>query len=140
LIVNGKHRKKWIFSLDSDNGIIQGQENLKIYITQFYKGLFGEPKQSSFTLDADRSDDISQVIGEENAILTTPFSENKIKVTIFQMEHNKALGPDDFPVEFYQKFWDTIKSDLMSLFQELHSGELPVFSLNFGVISLIPKA
>jgi hypothetical protein len=83
LIVNGKHRKKWIFSLDSDNGIIQGQENLKIYITQFYKGLFGEPKQSSFTLDADRSDDISQVIGEENAILTTPFSENKIKVTIF---------------------------------------------------------
>jgi hypothetical protein len=90
--------------LDSDNGIIQGQENLKIYITQFYKGLFGEPKQSSFTLDADRSDDISQVIGEENAILTTPFSENKIKVTIFQMEHNKALGPDDFPVEFYQKF------------------------------------
>jgi hypothetical protein len=76
----------------------------KTHITQFYKGLFGEPEQSSFTLDADRSDDISQVTGEENAILTAPFSENEIKVAIFQMEHNKAPGPDGFPMEFYQKF------------------------------------
>jgi hypothetical protein len=64
----------------------------------------GEPEQSSFTLDADRSDDISQVTGEENAILTAPFSENEIKVAIFQIEHNKAPGLDGFPVEFYQKF------------------------------------
>jgi hypothetical protein len=64
----------------------------------------GEPEQSSFTLDADRSDDISQVTGEENAILTAPLSENEIKVAIFQIEHNKAPGLDGFPVEFYQKF------------------------------------
>jgi hypothetical protein len=141
MIANDKHRKKRIFSLDSDNGIIEGHENLKSYITQFYKGIFGESEQSSFTLDANRSDfDISQVTGEENAILTAPFSENEIKVAIFQMEHNKAPGPDGFPREFYQKFWDTIKSDLMSMFQELHSRELPVISLNFGVISLITKA
>jgi hypothetical protein len=46
MIANGKHRKKRIFSLDSDNGVIEGQANLKSYITQFYKGLFGEPKQT----------------------------------------------------------------------------------------------
>jgi hypothetical protein len=28
----------------------------------------------------------------------------------------------------------------MAMFQEFHSGDLPLFSLNFGVISLIPKA
>jgi hypothetical protein len=32
------------------------------------------------------------------------------------------------------------KGDLMAMFHELHSGDLPIFSLNFGVISLIPKA
>jgi hypothetical protein len=104
MIANGKHRKKQIFSLDSDNGIIEGQENFKSYITQFYKGLFGEPEKSSFTLDANRSDDISQVTREENAMLTAPFSENEIKVAIFQIEHNKAPRPDGLPVEFYQKF------------------------------------
>jgi hypothetical protein len=56
------------------------------------------------------------------------------------MEHNKAPGPDGFPVEFYQKLWNVIKGDLMVMFHELHSGDLPLFSLNFGVISLIPKA
>jgi hypothetical protein len=28
----------------------------------------------------------------------------------------------------------------MAMFQEFYSGDLPLFSLNFGVISLIPKA
>ena len=55
------------------------------------------------------------------------------------MAHNKAPGPDGFPVEFYQKFWETIKGDLMSMFHELHARDLPLFSLNFGVITLIPK-
>jgi hypothetical protein len=41
MIANGKHRKKRIFSLDSDNAIIEGRASLKSYITQFYKGLFG---------------------------------------------------------------------------------------------------
>jgi hypothetical protein len=91
-------------------------------------------------LESDRTNDITQVTEEENTILTAPFSEEEVKVAIFQMEHNKVPGPDGFPAEFYQKFWDIIKGDLMIMFQELHSGVLPLFSLNFGVISLILKA
>jgi hypothetical protein len=55
------------------------------------------------------------------------------------MEHNKAPEPDGFPAEFYQHFWETIKGDLMNMFHDLHTGELPLFSFNFGVITLIPK-
>jgi hypothetical protein len=98
MVANGKHRKKRIFSLESDNGIIEGQANLKSYITKFYKGLFGEPERSSFVLDDDRVDDIPQVSQAENDILTAPFSEEEVKAAIFQMEHNKAPGPDGFPV------------------------------------------
>jgi hypothetical protein len=55
------------------------------------------------------------------------------------MEHNKAQEPDGFPAEFYQKFWEIIKGDLMQMFLDLHVGVLPLFSLNFGVITLLPK-
>jgi hypothetical protein len=55
------------------------------------------------------------------------------------MELNKAPGPDGFPAEFYRTFWDVIKGDLMSMFYQLHSGELQLFKLNFGVITLLPK-
>jgi hypothetical protein len=55
------------------------------------------------------------------------------------MELNKSPGPDGFPAEFYQTFWEVIKGDLMPMFYQLHSGELQLFKLNFGVITLLPK-
>ena len=55
------------------------------------------------------------------------------------MKHNKALESDGFPAEFNQVFWSLIKHDLMAMFKDFHKGNLPIFSLNFGIISLIPK-
>src|SRR6266498_3485116 len=36
-------------------------------------------------------------------------------------------------------FSEVIKPDLMSLFHEFHCGRLPIHSLNFGIITLLPK-
>ena len=44
-----------------------------------------------------------------------------------------------YTVEHNQAFWETIKDDLMALFQDFHEGILPLFSLNFGIITLLPK-
>jgi len=84
-------------------------------------------------------DDIPQVSQSKNDFLTAPFTEKEIRDAIFDMEHNKAPGPDGFPAEFYQQFWDVIKGDLMQMFHDLHKDDLPLFSLNFGVITLVPK-
>jgi hypothetical protein len=55
------------------------------------------------------------------------------------MEHNKSPGPDGFPAEFYQVFWGVIKDDLLAMFHDFHKDSLDRFSLNFGIITLIPK-
>jgi hypothetical protein len=55
------------------------------------------------------------------------------------MEHNKAPGPDEFLTEFYQVFCDLIRNDIMALFREFHRGNLPLYSLNFRTIILLPK-
>ena len=112
---------------------------VKNYITTYYKGLFGPPDNNNFKLDETRIEDIPQVTDTENEILTSEFTEAEVREAIFQMEHNKAPGPDGFPTEFYQAFWDTIKVDLMALFSEFHKGDLPLYSLNFGTIFLLPK-
>jgi hypothetical protein len=72
-------------------------------------------------------------------MLTAKFTEKEIREAIFQMKHNKAPGPDGFPAEFYQVFWSVIKDDLLAMFEELHEEKLPLFSLNFGIITLVPK-
>jgi exonuclease III len=139
LIANGKHRRKKIFQLEQDDGTIVGDENLKLYITNYYKHLFGPPTSNNFSMMEDRIDDIPQLSPDENTSLTAEFSEKEVLDAINSMEHNKAPGPDGFPAEFYQRFWDTIKNDLMPLFHQLHGGPIPLFKLNFGVITLLPK-
>ncbi|WVZ49220.1 hypothetical protein U9M48_000597, partial [Paspalum notatum var. saurae] len=83
--------------------------------------------------------DIPQVSELENEILVSPFSEEEVKMAVFQMKHNTTLGSDGFPAEFYQTFWFVIKEDLMALFMEFHKGTLPLHNLNFGTIILLPK-
>jgi hypothetical protein len=58
LIANGKHRKKRIFQLEQDEGTIVGDHNLKAYITEYYKKLFGEPAASSLLMREDFHHDI----------------------------------------------------------------------------------
>jgi hypothetical protein len=116
-----------------------GNDNLKVYITEYYKKLFGEPENNSFSMMENHVLDIPQLTPEENTILSAPFTEEEVFEAISQMEHNKAPGPDGFPAEFYQNCWTIVKNDLMALFTQLHSGDLPLYKLNFGVITLLPK-
>jgi hypothetical protein len=97
------------------------------------------PEESSFSLDESQIADIPQVSIEEYDLLTDPYSEDEINKASFQMEHNKAPGPDGFSAEFYQIFWETIKTDLLQMFSVLHAGQLELFRLNFGEVILLPK-
>ena len=139
LVANGKHRKQHIFILEQEDGVIVGDLELKKYITNYYKNLFGKPDEIDISLVESRIDDIPQVTDAENDTLISAFTEIEVKEAVFQMEHNKAPGPDGFLAEFFQVFWEIIKEDLMALFKDFHEERLPLYSLNFGVITLLPK-
>jgi len=139
MIANGKRRKSRILRLEQEDGVIEGEENLKKYITKYYKQLFGKAKKSKISLEETEVADIPQVSEEENKMLIDEFTEKEVREAIFQMKHNKAPGPDGFPAEFYQVFWSLIKDDLMAIFRDFHTGDLALYSLNFGVVTLLPK-
>jgi hypothetical protein len=103
-VANGRHRKKRIHTRVQDEGTIEELDNLKTYITNYYKNLFGAKEDGNFSMDESRTDDISQVSEIANNFLTSEYSEEEVRKAIFQIEHNKAPGPDGFPAEFYQTF------------------------------------
>jgi hypothetical protein len=105
LLANGRHRKTRIFQLEDGDSILTGDAQLKEHITSYYKNLFGPSEDSLLSLDESQTEDIPQVSDLENEFLTEPFTQEEVRTTIFQMEHNKAPGPDGFPPEFYQVFW-----------------------------------
>jgi hypothetical protein len=69
LVASGKHRRKKFFQLEQDEGTIVGQENLKHYISKYYKGLFGDPQPSNVSMIESFNHDIPQLSHEENDIL-----------------------------------------------------------------------
>jgi hypothetical protein len=49
------------------------------------------------------------------AHLDTPFFEIEIHDAVMQLAHNKALGLDNIPSETIQKYWITMKLDVLNL-------------------------
>lgn len=126
---NGR-RKNQIHSLSQEEGKIVGQRELVNYITLFYKELFGHSKENTMNFDMGGASTVSE---EDKARLIQPFSLEEIKTVVFDLKHNKAPG------EFYAKFWDLIKLDILDLLHDFHKGILDVERLNFGIITLVPK-
>ena len=81
-----------MFSLDQE-GKIKGQQNVKNYISNFYKESYlGHGGVSVHPLDSSKFGDVPQVTMEENDFLTSPFTEKEVRDAIFAMENNKAPG------------------------------------------------
>ena len=75
----------------------------------------------------------------ESNLLELPFTESEIHKALFDSEPNGAPGPDGFSFHFYQKFWDTIKPDLLILAHSFFDHTLNLHKLNKSCICLIPK-
>jgi hypothetical protein len=76
---------------------------------------------------------------EENVMLVAPFSEEEVRDAVFSCYAEGAPGPDGITFLFYQKFWEVIKHDILSMFKDFHEGELDLYRLNFAMLTLIPK-
>jgi mannosylglycoprotein endo-beta-mannosidase len=99
-IANGK-KENTIISFNDQDMVIEWDENLLQHATNYYKELFGQGDGNILPLDPDMWKEGEKVTQTENEDITKLFSEIEIKEALFQMETNKAAGPDNIPIEFY---------------------------------------
>jgi hypothetical protein len=135
LLAKHKKRKLKIVTLSHGDIVAHDDHGINQLATSFYKDLFGPSQGSNISL---ANLDMKQLEEGDRNLLTSPFSLEEIKDVVFALKHNSAPGPD-FPSEFFQEFWDVIKSDLFNLFKAFHDGSLNIERLNFGIVTLIPK-
>jgi hypothetical protein len=81
IVANGKRRKTRIFRLEQD-GVIEGEEQIKSYITKYYKNLFGSLEAGGLSLNESLVEDIPQVTNAESEMLVVEFSEKEIREAI----------------------------------------------------------
>ncbi|RVW25092.1 Transposon TX1 uncharacterized 149 kDa protein [Vitis vinifera] len=71
--------------------------------------------------------------------LDSPFTEEEISNAIFQLDRDKAPGPDGFTIAVFQECWDVIKEELVRVFAEFHRSGIINQSTNASFIVLLPK-
>jgi hypothetical protein len=138
-VANGRKRKNTMISLDDNGVIIEGTENLLSHATSYYKNLFGPAPGNLFPLNHSMWKSHEKMNDADNEIISRPFSVDEVKDALFSMKKNKAPGPDNIPIEFYQHCWPIGKNDIMNIFYAFHDGSLDVQRLNYGIITLLPK-
>lgn len=139
-VANGRRRKNSMVSLECGSTVVERTKNLLAHATEYYRDLFGSAPGNICQIDATLWSQDELISLEENEDLTRPFSLEEIKHALFEMRSNRAPGPDDIPVEFYQHCWDVVAQDLFYLFEWFHADKLDVQRLNYGIITFLPKS
>jgi hypothetical protein len=72
--------------------------------------------------------------------LVDPISIQEIKNVVFSLPKDKANGPNGFPIEFFQEYWEFISDDLHSMVTAFYHNRLDLWRINQAYITLIPKS
>lgn len=96
------NRIKRIFTLDGS--LLEDDNQIQECFLSSYRNLFtsSKPHRENINLVVDK---IGRRLSQEAiSMLDSPVTEDEIRRDLFEMAPLKALGPDEFPARFYQKY------------------------------------
>ncbi|KAJ9691733.1 hypothetical protein PVL29_013809 [Vitis rotundifolia] len=136
-VANGRRNRKFIKVLENERGLVlDNSESIKEEILRYFEKLYASPSGESWRVEGL---DWSPISRESASRLESPFTEEEIYKAIFQMDRDKAPGPDGFIITVFQDCWDVIKEDLVRVFDEFHRSGIINQSTNASFIVLLPK-
>jgi hypothetical protein len=115
---------------------VSDQDIIRDHIVNFYKSLFTESGVRRPLLDGLHFNSLDE---EEAAWLERLVDKEEIFNVVMGFNGDKALGPDGFPLSFFQHCWHIVKHDILAVTHEFHMHNQYEKSLNATFITLIPK-
>ena len=80
-----------------------------------------------------------KVSAEMNQSLIKQFSRDEVEAALKQMHSSKSPSPDGMHALFYQKYWDVVGSDVVSMVLNALNSNISMADINKNYITLIPK-
>ena len=136
-VANGRRNRNFIKYLENERGLmLDNSESITEEILLYFEKLYLSPPGESWRVEGI---DWSPILEESVSRLDSPFVEEEIFNAIFQLDRDKAPGPDGFTIAMFQDCWDVIKEDLVRVFAEFHSSGIINQSTNASFIVFLPK-
>ena len=103
----------------------------------YYQTLFIASATTHMTEVIDKVDRV--VTDDMRRTLMLPYTEEDVRVALFQMHPSKSSGLDSMSPYFFQKFWHIVGPDVMSVVLSVLHSILHLHKMNLVHIVLIPK-
>ena len=84
--------------------VVSASTKLKAMANTFYQNRYSS--EGVHNMGAVLEHVLQKVTEEMNTNLCAPYTNEEVKIALFQMLCTKALGPDGFPAHFYQRHCD----------------------------------
>ena len=114
---SNRRRNNFITEIQNEDKVYSNQSEIHKAFLEYYKELLG------FKEDSMVETDLVSLYPENHIDLTSLenlFIEIEIKNAIFSLPGDKALGPDRFPISFYQKHGQLLNLDILAFFEAIY--------------------
>ena len=99
-MANGRRNRKYIKVLENERGLVlNNSESIKEEILRYFEKLYSSPSGEPWEVEGL---DWSPISGDSASRLDSPFTEEEIPKAIFQLDKDKAPGPDGFTIAVFQ--------------------------------------
>ncbi|XP_024010421.1 uncharacterized protein LOC112085439 [Eutrema salsugineum] len=132
-----RSRNRIISLKDNDGNLVENAKGIEWVASKYFQDLF----TSSQPTDPENALQYitEKVTNTSNQLLLMDPSESEIKEALFDINPDKALGPDGMTSKFYQKFWLDFRHDIVKLVKDFFASGSFDPRLNQTNICLIPK-
>ncbi|PWA66526.1 RNA-directed DNA polymerase, eukaryota, Reverse transcriptase zinc-binding domain protein [Artemisia annua] len=138
-VLKGKLNRNRIHNICCEDGTIANGDQVGIQFEKHFENFLGtksEAIQMGDEIDSLFTKKVSEVEAME---MSRMVSEEEVKNALFDIDDNKAPGPDGYTSKFFKKAWSVIKEDFYKAVNEFFvSGKL-LGQLNATLITLVPK-
>uniref|UniRef100_A0A2N9GD61 Reverse transcriptase domain-containing protein n=1 Tax=Fagus sylvatica TaxID=28930 RepID=A0A2N9GD61_FAGSY len=107
---------------------------------QYFHKLYEQPRNEPQDIAAQLTTlSLPTLFDFQAAQLNLPITDEEIVLVVNQLRPLKTPGPDGIPATFYQKFWSTVRIDIINMVKAFFHSGFMLKSLNHTFITLIPK-
>lgn len=113
--INRRRRNKILALYDEVRNWIEGQQEIKENIYQFYFTLYTTEHQSSSILWQSTTYNTQILSTRDQSNMNALLRISEIKTATFSFKPTKALGPDSLHLLFYQRYWNVLEDKVTNL-------------------------
>nr|GEZ28416.1 RNA-directed DNA polymerase, eukaryota, reverse transcriptase zinc-binding domain protein [Tanacetum cinerariifolium] len=136
--LKGRCNRNRISYIENVDGVPFHGDNVGIQFVNHFKNVLGQSSNVIPFYDPDRLF-VKKLPVFEALNLVRIVSNEEIKLALFDIDGNKASGPDGFSSQFFKDSWSVVGDDVCKAVRDFFSNGKLLKEINSTIISLVPK-